>query len=143
MALPKNRDGREFEKFEEVAGAPAIRVTNVGASATTDLTVTNATGASTLAATTALAAEFKLIQITIKFSAAPTTSENLTITLNANDGSAYDTILLSTDPSVTSATDIVFELDGYSDFEAGDEIKVDFANTDTVTYGVRIVTRAV
>ena len=106
-------------------------------------TVTNATGAAAIAASTSLSAAFKLVSVTVHFSAAPTTSEALTITLNANDGAAYDTLLFSEDPSATSATDIVFIPDGDLVFESGDEIDVAFTNTDTRTYGVRIVTQAI
>ena len=73
---------------------------------------------------------------------APTTSENITVTLNANDGAAYDTVLFSTNPSATAATSVVFTPTDELIFETGDEIDVAFANTDTRTYGIRIVVQA-
>lgn len=101
--------------------------------------VTAATGAAAIAASYAPSAAFRLLQVTVHFDAAPTTSENLTITLNANDGAAYDTVLYSTDPSTGSVTDIVYLPEQPIYCEAGDAIDVAFANTDTNTYGVRIV----
>ena len=47
----------------------------------------------------------------------------------------------SHDRSASAATDIVYIPDGDLIFESGDEIDVAFANTDTVTYGLRIVTQ--
>ena len=102
--------------------------------------VTNATGAAAIATSLAPAAHFKLLAVTVHFSAAPTTSESLTITLNANDGAAYDTTLVSTNPSLTAATDITYIPDGGSLVcESGDAIDVAFTNTDTRTYGLRLV----
>jgi hypothetical protein len=104
-----------------------------------DVAVTNATGNAAIATTTAVAAKWKLNHITVHFSAAPTTSEDLTITLDANDGAPYDTVLLKQDPSASSATDIVYKPIGDLVLEAGDEIAVAFTNTDGRTYGLRIV----
>lgn len=99
---------------------------------------TNTSGAIALSA--APAAHFKLLAVTVHFNSAPTTSESLTITLNANDGAAYDTTLRAVNPSLTAATDIVYVPDGGElTCESGDAIDVAFANTDNKTYGARIV----
>ena len=45
-------------------------------------TVTNATGAVAINATTAIGNAFRLSSITVHFSAAPTTSELLTVSVN-------------------------------------------------------------
>lgn len=105
--------------------------------------VTEATGAVAINTTTAVADNFKLESITVHFGAAPTTSEDLVVTLDAADGAAYDTVLARVDPSVDSLTDITFHggLDFPGHFESGDEIVVTYTNTDTETYGLRIVTR--
>lgn len=105
--------------------------------------VTNATGSAAINTTTAVANHFKLSSVTVHFGAAPTTSQNFVVTLDANDGAAYDTVLFSRDPSATSATDMVFIPDTDLLFENGDEIVVTFTNTDTVTYGLRIVTQVI
>ena len=105
-----------------------------------DLTVTNATGSGAIATTTAVSANWKLDHITIHLSAAPTTSQDLDISIDANDGAAYDTILLSQDLSASSATDIVYKNPvGDLILESGDEIKVAYTNTDGLTYGLRVV----
>lgn len=104
----------------------------------TDVVVSNATGAIAINTTTAIAAEFKLLKVTCHFSAAPTTSENLIIKLDSVAGSAYDTTLYSVNPSLSSATDIVYIPDGELKFKTGDEIVVTFTNTDVGTYGLSI-----
>ncbi|NIS21732.1 MAG: hypothetical protein GWN18_17385, partial [Thermoplasmata archaeon] len=60
---------------------------------------------------------FKLLRATVHFSSAPTSSEDLTLTENANAGAAYDTVLERTDPSVNGVTDVVITPDGEWVFE--------------------------
>jgi len=107
------------------------------------ITETSATGAAALSTTTAVpsGAGFKLQNITCHLSAAPTTAENFVVTLDAGLGAAYDTVLYSVDPSNGGVTDIVLpsELRGFQ-CQDGDQIKVAYTNTDTKTYGLRIVT---
>lgn len=103
------------------------------------LVVVSATGAAAIAATTASTKRFRLICVTCHLDAGPTTSEALTVNLDALDGSAYDTVLRSMDLSLVATTDFVFVPDGDEIYEAGDQITVAYANTDTATYGLRIV----
>lgn len=103
--------------------------------------ITPATGAGAISTSYAPSAAFWLDSITVHFSAAPTTSQDLTVTLNASDGGAYDTILFSEDPSATSATDIFFAPESPLLCESGDAIDVAFTGTDGATFGLRIVTR--
>lgn len=107
------------------------------------VTVTSATGSGAISTSTSIGVDALLNSVTVHFGSAPTTSEDLTVTLNALDGSAYDTVLKRVDPSVGAKTDIVFIPDGDLLLEAGDEIDVAFTNTDAVTYGIRIVTEAI
>jgi hypothetical protein len=100
--------------------------------------VAKATGASTVALTHTCADDDELISLTCKLSSAPTTAGAFTITLDANAGTAYDTVLYSVDPSVTSATSIFWYPDKRLRFDAGDIIKVDYANADARTYGVQL-----
>ena len=102
------------------------------------LKVENATGAAAIAASFAAARPAQLISVTVKYSAAPTTSESLTVTKNANEGAAYDVVLLSTDPASSAATSIVYQPDQPLWLEPGDSIDVAYTNTDTRTYGVLI-----
>lgn len=108
------------------------------ATAGTDVIVVNATGAIAINTTTAIAAEFKLLKMTVHFSAAPTTSQNIQLKLDSVAGVAYDTVLYSLNPSLSAATDVVFLPDGEMKFKTGDELVVTFTNTDTVTYGLSI-----
>jgi hypothetical protein len=124
----------------------AIAVNSSGAIEVTDSTkpaVTNATGVGAISTTTSVSDNFRLVCVTCHLSAAPTTSENFVVTLDANDGASYDTVLFSVDPSATSATDIVYIPDKELLFENGDEISVSFTNTDGATFGLRIVTQVV
>ena len=104
--------------------------------------ITNATGAAAIATSYAPAAAFWLESVTLNLNTAPTTSESFTITLNANDGAAYDTLLQSVDLSAAATTDLVYKPDGGPLLcESGDAIDVAWANTDTKTYGLRIAAR--
>lgn len=79
--------------------------------------------------------------MTLHLSAAPVTSEVLTITLNANDGVAYDTVLLSQDLSANAVVDLLWLPSAPVLCENGDAIDIAFTNTDVRTYGLRIVAR--
>ncbi len=93
---------------------------------------------------TSFGAAWELLSITVHLSAAGTTAENFTIVLDANDGVAYDTTIYSLDLSTDSVTDLVLtpagdELPRY--YESGDELNIDWPNTEDRTYGIRIVYR--
>ena len=95
------------------------------------------TGAAAISGTTgALTRQARLSAILVLLDAAPTTSENLIVTLDSVDGAAYDTVLYTKDLiGVTSlaVTDINLPL------LAGDIITFTYANTDTNTVGIRQV----
>jgi len=98
-----------------------------------------ATGAAAISVALAPGAVFKLLRVELHLSAAPTTSQNYTITLDAGDGDNYDAVLVTRDLSVGSVISLVSVFgDGY-EFEADDEIDIAYTNTDVVTYGIRIV----
>ena len=103
------------------------------------------TGAAAIAAslTVPASATYQLVSVTMHADAAATTSENLTITLNANAGAAYDTLLYSLDLSAASTVDLVWYPDEPLLLEGGDAVDVAFTNTDTDTYGVQITAMAV
>ena len=104
------------------------------------------TGATTIASTTAITTAFELDSITLHLSAAGTTNEDFTIGLDANAGTAYDTNLFTLDLSTDSIIDLVLtpEQDGIPRFyKAGDELVFVWPNTETRTYGIRIVTKGV
>ena len=106
--------------------------------------VTAGTGDEAIAVSYAPGKSFWLDAVTVHFSAAPTTAGDLTVTLDAGDGAAYDTVLFRVDPSTDGgATDIVFTPTVPILCVVGDAIAVAYANTDGVTYGVRVVAREI
>jgi hypothetical protein len=109
------------------------------------LVKTTGTGAAAMAVTFTAIKACRLVSVTVKLSTAPTTSENLTVTLDATAGAAYDVLLYSGDPSATSATSVVLSSTHWGEvwLVAGDKITVAYTNTDTRTYGVQITTMAV
>jgi len=103
-----------------------------------------ATGAAAIAKSSAAhATAFLLHSVTCHFDVAPTTTANLTVTLNALAGGVYDTLLCKVNPSVGALKDIVYLPDVPLLCQAGDVIDVAYANADARTYGVRIVTEDV
>lgn len=106
-----------------------------------DVKSTQGTGTGAIATTHTATEDERLYSITCKFSSAPTTSENLTATWNKVAGAAYDVVILSTDPSASSATSVVYIPDESLLLRSGDAIDVAFTNTDGNTYGVEISTK--
>ena len=100
----------------------------------------NGTGSTAIATSFAVPSgrTYRLVSVSCNFNVAPTTSEDFTITLDANAGSAYDVLLYTLDPSAASTTDIFWQPDALLLLEGGDEIDVVFANSDNRTYGVQI-----
>lgn len=99
------------------------------------------TGSSAIAVSSAVVAvgtTQRLVFVTCHFSAAPAAAGSLTITLNANAGAAYDTLLYSA--SMIAVTDLVWQPDQDLYLVAGSAIDVAYANADGRTYGVQIVT---
>ena len=105
----------------------------------------NATGAAAIAASLTVPAGniYQLVAVSVHLDAAPTTAEDLTVTLNSAAGAEYDVLLYILDPSIASVTDIFWQADNPVYLGAGDAIDVAYTNTDTGTYGVQIVARRV
>ena len=82
---------------------------------------------------------FRLLRIEAHWSAAPSDSENFTVTLDAGNGSAYDTLIDSVNPSSGSQTDLIFTYGEGYEYEAGDEIDIAYTNTGTDTISGRYV----
>lgn len=77
----------------------------------------------------------RVIAVSIHFAAAPTTAGFITITLNSVHGSAYDSVLYRIDPSLSSATSIMWN-PCFLSMVQGDTIDISYANEDSVTYGI-------
>ena len=105
----------------------------------------NSTGAAGIAASLTVPSgqHYRLVSVTVNLSAAPTTSEDFTITLDANAAAAYDTLLYSLDLAAGATTDVVWLPDEPLILEGGDAVDVAYTNTDTGTYGVQITAEAV
>ena len=105
----------------------------------------NGTGTAALAlnGTVPMRQSYRLISFTLNCSAAPTTSENLTITLDAYPGAIYDTLLYSLDLSAGSTTDLLWQPDPEVLLEGGDVIVVAWANSDAVNWGAQLTFKAV
>lgn len=86
---------------------------------------------------------FEIIEVRYHLSAAPTTSENFTITLDDNSGSSFDTLLYSQDFSATSATSLVWLPHWQLTFDPGDKLLFAFANTDLGTWGIEVKFRRI
>ena len=69
---------------------------------------------------------------------APSTSENIVVTLDSAQGANSDVPLLTIDPSATSATSVVWRPDGGIVLGKEDQIKVTYTNTDDLEIAVVI-----
>lgn len=105
----------------------------------------NGTGTAALALNGAVPVgqTYRLVSLTLNLSAAPTTSENLTVTLDANAGAIYDTLLYSLDLSAGATADLVWQPDPEILLEGGDVIRVVWANTDARNWGAQLTFKAV
>lgn len=99
----------------------------------------NSTGTGAIAKTIAPAARFRLVSIRLHLSAAPSTSQDFTATVDAVAGSAYDVVLYKRDLTVGSVTDLAVPFDETYQFQDGDEIEIAWTNTDAKTYGLTVV----
>jgi len=102
---------------------------------------TSTTGTGTAIATLNPGADFKLLGIRIHLGSALAADETLTVTLDANDGAAYDTVLYELDMSVGPVLDLVIPFGGDEDFfESGDQIVVALsANAGGDTWGCQTI----
>ena len=100
----------------------------------------NATGSGPILASLVVdeAKTYNLISVSLNLDVAPTTSESFTITLDADAGAVYDTLLYTNDLSVGSVTDILWMPDQPILLEGGDAVDVAYANTDGRLYGLQI-----
>ena len=86
---------------------------------------------------------YRLISVSVNFNLAPTTSENLTITLDDAQGNAYDLLLYTLDVSAGATTDILWQPDQELMLVGGDAIDVVFPNSNARTYGLLFTVKRV
>lgn len=97
------------------------------------------TGATAVAEALAPGVKFRLLRIEAHWDAAPSDSEDFTVTLDAGDGSDYDVLIDSVNPSVGSQTDLIFIYGTGYEFESDDVIDIAYTNTGTDTISGRYV----
>lgn len=95
-----------------------------------------ATGNAAIATTLNPADSFRLVEIRVHLNAVGAAG-NLTLTLDANQGSAYDLVIVTQDMS--AVTDFIFQPDIPMSFENGDKLVCAWANGGGKTYGLTIV----
>ena len=94
------------------------------------------TGAGAIGATLVYNQKYRLLRVELHLSAAPTTSQNFTITRDDRRGSLFDAVFYKRDLSVGSVTDLIIPFgDGY-EFDKDDELDIAYTNTDGVTWGI-------
>lgn len=97
----------------------------------------------TIALSTVFYEKKKLLTVAINWAAgvAPTTSENLVITLNSSQGAAYDTIIFDQDMSTLGGgvIDLILTSDDFGDLVMGPEDEIDCAYTNTDDLGIGLV----
>ena len=105
----------------------------------------NGTGSAAIATSLTVPAgdTYKLLSVSLNLNVAGTTSEDFTITLDANAGSAYDVLLYTNDLATTATTDLVWFPDEPLYLEGDDAIDVAWANSQARTYGLQITAEAV
>jgi hypothetical protein len=101
------------------------------------------TGTILASATVPVGQSYRLISVSCRWSAAPTTSEFFTITADLNAGPSFDVLLYTVDPSVAATYSLLFLPDQEEIFEGGDAITATYAGTDARQWGLQITMKAV
>jgi hypothetical protein len=86
---------------------------------------------------------YRVISVSCKWAIAPTTSENFTLTLNANAGSQYDVLLYSVDPASGVVTDLLWQPDAELFVVGGDAIDAAFTGTEGYAWAIEWTVKAV
>ena len=79
------------------------------------------------------------VRAIVNFSAAPTTSENLTITHKSSNGDGYDDEVYSVDPSTGRLTQVRWVPDVAVPLAPGDKILVEYANSNARNIHVTLI----
>jgi len=125
-----------------VIGVLKGMLTKLGVLAGASPVVTNVTGSGAISISYTPVAAFWLHEVTLKLDNAPTTSQDFVILLDANNGALYDIALVREDLSEDSTDELEYTpSEGPKLYEAGDAIKVTWANSNGRTYGLRISAR--
>ena len=79
---------------------------------------------------------YRVISMTLALNVAATTSENLTIALDAIEGANYDVVLYSLDLSAGAVIDLLWQPDGPLYIIGGDRLGIGWANSNSRTWGL-------
>jgi hypothetical protein len=101
------------------------------------------TAAINLSAPVPVSSTYRVMSVMLHLNAAPTTSENFTVTLNSHHGAVYDTLQYTLDLSAAAVVDLVWQPDEEVELVGGDALDVAYTNTDVRTYGLVITMKAV
>lgn len=77
--------------------------------------------------------------VNVRFSAIPTTSEDLVVQVNPVEGAEYAMTLLRVDPAATGSQNIFYQPQAPLLLEYGDDVQVIYPNSDGNAVYVRIV----
>lgn len=111
---------------------------NIGGNKMSDIQTISKTGAAAIAYTLTPYFAFELLSVRIKLDVAPTTSENFTITVDANGGAVHDVVICSDDLATHTSYIWPVQSIGNLHFEAGDKLLFAWTNTDTKTWGLQV-----
>ena len=82
---------------------------------------------------------YRLLRVEAEMSSAATAAENFTITIDAGDGGAYDSLVFSVAASTLSTPNVVQTFGKGYEYEADDDVDVAFTNSEANTVSVRVV----
>jgi len=106
-------------------------------------TAATGTGAIATAVAVAVGQTYRVVSVTLHINTAATTSENLTITLNATNGAAYDTLLYSVNPATSALLNLVWQPAVPLYLIGGDSLDIAWTNTEGRTYGLLVTMEGV
>jgi hypothetical protein len=112
----------------------ANQVDNLAAIAAGDQ-VHRATGSGAMSETITIERPSKILSIMLHLSSIGATSENFTVAIDSDEGTAYDTTLIAQD--MDTVTNYFTNEPIY--LAPGDDIDLTYTNTDASTWGVQVV----
>lgn len=141
--LPLEEAVQKGEVHVIIASSTGPLATAVGVPVTTPTPVfavgnsTSSTGP--LAMAVAPGALFRLLRVEMGVDDAPSDSEAFTVNVDAGDGDDYDNLLYTEDLSVAGTVDLAVPFGKGYEYEADDEIDVEYANTGNDNITARVV----
>ncbi len=127
-----------YNGLHEIVAVPGVSTFTVKAKFVVELP--DGSGAETVKVAIVPGARFVFVGFSLKMSTAPSTSESLTITLDADDGSNFDVLIYTRNFSTLSDTDVIWTVpeDELIPFEKDDILRIAWTNTDNRTYGLKL-----